>query len=117
MAKIATKFEMSTRAAQAASIVLEKATDWGAKEHLAFLRYLALACSAEHGAQIGTKEIGGKKVAWPCDASGIPLDKITLDWAQWRDELTVGKYAECANLKKALVDNGDLATSKTDASY
>lgn len=98
----ASKFEPSTKLANAISMVMESdPKDWGSVEHLAMLRFLVLACS--NAAKAEVKEHEGKKCLM---LDGKPVTVITVDWATLKQEFSAsGKLAECANMKKLLAED------------
>lgn len=100
-----TKFEASTKLESAISMVLESNPQkWGASQHMALLRYLALQCSNMAKAVPG--EINGKKCLV---LDGKPVDEIVIKWDTLKEEFSQsGKLAECANFYKWLQDCGNM---------
>lgn len=117
---MATKFVPSDKANLALAQIDElcgELKDWGANEHLLFLRLLALQFAQEKSE---VKEVDGKPTLFIGGKRADDKDcVVTVRWPEWRKEMTVGKYAECANLKKGLYESGDYPqfapTKKADA--
>lgn len=97
---MATRMTLSVAAANAVSMAMEQnPQDWGANEHLAFLRYLVLQCSDK--SKMTVEELKARAA----DKNKKPL-LLAVDWDKLATEFhQSGKFAECANMKKYNADD------------